>query len=365
MQLTNKKIPIADIYESYTNDIDLGVIAYNIQLNIRPPYQREFVYKIEQQRKVIESVTKNLPLNLIYFAKEKETALIKYELIDGQQRLMSICEYISNKFSVNNFYFKNLNQESKNIILKYQLDIYICEGTQQEKLDWFQTINISGEKLNRQELLNAIYNGKWITNMKKYFSKNNCHAYNIAKEYMLGTPIRQEYLAVVLKWLAHRDNCAIEDYIAKNQLKEDCTEEIDYFNNIILWTELSFNYRKILKGLNLGILYNIYNKNDKNKKQNEERIFKLIQDEEVTNKRGIYEYILSNDTKTLNLRTFSKQMKIEMFEKQIGICPVCETKCIITEMEADHIIPWSDGGKTNKENGAMICKRCNRRKSNK
>ena len=90
-----------------------------------------------------------------------------------------------------------------------------------------------------------------------------------------------------------------------------------------------------------------------------------MQDEEVTKKSGIYEYLLSGEEKHLNLRKFSDKIKRETYEAQNGICPVCKGHFEYQEMEGDHITPWHLGGKTTADNCRMLCKDCNRRKSGK
>lgn len=88
-------------------------------------------------------------------------------------------------------------------------------------------------------------------------------------------------------------------------------------------------------------------------------------DEDVTNKKGIYRYLLDGDERHLNIRLFSDRMKREAYERQNGICVKCNEYFEIEEMEGDHIIPWSQGGRTIAENCQMLCKNCNRVKSGK
>lgn len=44
--------------------------------------------------------------------------------------------------------------------------VYLCSGEDSEKLEWFKTINIAGEKLTDQELRNAVYSGSWVSDAK-------------------------------------------------------------------------------------------------------------------------------------------------------------------------------------------------------
>lgn len=360
MKIQLKEIPISDVSNGYINDNEEGVVGYSGKLNIRPKYQREFVYKDKQRDSVIETVQKSFPLNVMYWVKNEDGT---FEVLDGQQRTISICEYIAGKFSLNNLYFHNLTDTEKEQILDYKLMIYFCEGNDKEKLDWFKTINIAGEKLTDQELRNAIYTGTWLTDAKRYFSKSGCPAYGIASDYLNGSPIRQDYLETAINWLS---NEKIEQYMADNQHKPNANELWLYFQNVINWIGVIFpKYRKEMKGVSYGVLYNEFKDSQIDSAKLEKEITKLMQDEDVTKKSGIYEYVLTRNEKYLNLRAFTDKQKREAYEKQEGICTKCKKHFEIEEMEADHITPWHKGGKTISENCQMLCKNCNRTKSGK
>ncbi|MDD3793606.1 MAG: DUF262 domain-containing protein [Candidatus Gracilibacteria bacterium] len=360
MKIQLKEISIREVAKDYVNNDEEGVVGYGGKLNIRPKYQREFVYKDKQRDSVIETVRKNFPLNVMYYVKNSDDS---YEVLDGQQRTISICEYIAGKYSINYQYFHNLEDTEKEQILDYKLMVYFCEGTDKEKLDWFKTINIAGEKLTEQELRNAIYTGSWLTDAKRYFSKTSCPAYNIASDYMTGSPIRQDYLETTISWISS-DN--IEQYMAENQHKANASELWLYFNNVINWVKVTFpNYRKEMKGINFGFLYNEFKNTFFDSNELEKEISKLMQDEDVTKKSGIYEYVLTRKEKYLSIRAFTEKQKREVYEKQAGICTHCKKHFELSEMEADHITPWHSGGKTTIENCQMLCKNCNRVKSGK
>ena len=355
-----KEITIREVANNYINDNEEGVIGYGNKLNIRPKYQREFVYKDKQRDSVIETVQKNFPLNVMYWVKNEDET---YEVLDGQQRTISICEYVTGTFSLNSMYFHNLTNVEKEQILEYKLMVYFCEGNDKEKLDWFKTINIAGEKLTNQELRNAIYTGTWLTDAKKYFSKTGCPAYNIGNDYITGSPIRQDYLETIIYWFSN-DN--IEQYMAENQHKPNANELWLYFNSVMNWIKVVFpKYRREMKGVNYGILYNNFKDKEFDAKKLEEEITTLMQDEDVTKKSGIYEYVLTRNEKYLSIRAFTDKQKRESFERQKGICVKCGVEFEINEMEADHITPWHEGGKTTAENCQMLCKYDNRIKSGK
>lgn len=369
MKIELKEISVREIVNGFSDSDENGVVGFGGKLNIRPAFQREFVYKDKQRNAVIETVIKNFPLNVMYWS---ETENGNFELLDGQQRTLSICQYVNGEFSINSRAFHNLTQSEKNNILDYKLMIYICNGTDKEKLDWFEIINIAGVQLKDQELRNAIYTGEWLTNAKHYFSKNNCVAYRIANKYIKGELNRQDYLETALKWISAKENKSICDYMSEHQQDTHATPLWQYFQQVINWTETIFpNYRSEMKGLAWGIMYNQYANKNLNPAELEKRIVELMQDDDIKNRSGIYEYLLSGNEKYLNIRAFTDNEKRKVYEKQNGICPHCvnekreKTQYKISEMEADHIIPWCEGGKTIIDNCQMLCKEHNRIKSNK
>jgi hypothetical protein len=241
--------------------------------------------------------------------------------------------------------------------------IYFCEGKDKEKLDWFKIINIAGVKLTDQELRNAIYTGTWLTDAKRHFSKTGCPAYNMAKDYLTGIPIRQDYLETAISWIS---NGKIEGYMAKNQDKPNANELWLYFQSVISWIKAIFpTYYKEMKGIDFGTLYNKFKDKEFNSKAIDKEIAKLMQDDEVEKKSGIFQYVLTRDEKYLNLREFTPNQKREAYQRQKGICPKCKKHFEIEEMEGDHIDPWSKSGKTTAENCQMLCKHDNRIKSGK
>ena len=363
MKIELKEIPVSEVTKGYKDSADEGVKGYNGWLNIRPAFQREFIYKDKQRDNVLNTIRSNFPLNVMYWT---ESADGKFELLDGQQRTISFCQYVNGEYSIDFQYFHNLTDSEKQQILDYKLMIYICEGTDKERLDWFRTINIAGMQLTPQELRNAIYTGEWLTEAKKYFSKTGCPAYNIGEDYLKGSAIRQDYLETIIGWLATKEGKEIEDYMSIHQHDTNANEIWLYFNSVITWVKVLFpNYRREMKGVEWGILYNEFKDKTFDAKQLEKDIQFLMMDDDIGNKKGIYSYVLTHNEKHLNIRTFSENQKRESYERQKGICPTCGKHFEIQEMEADHITPWHLGGKTIAENCQMLCKSCNRTKSGK
>jgi hypothetical protein len=359
MKIELHEILIKDLVNGYVDNKEEGVYGYGGKLNIRPKYQREFVYKGKQRDAVIETVRKEFPLNVMYWVKNGDS----YEVLDGQQRTVSICQYVNGDFGINAMAWDNLTDDQQAQILNYRLMIYFCEGTDSEKLDWFRIINIAGEKLFDQELRNAVYTGTWLTDAKRYFSKSGCAAYQIAKDYINGNAIRQDFFETALDWISNKK---IEDYMSKNQNEPNANELWLYFQNVINWIKVIFpEYRKEMKGIAWGELYNKFGKEKLNSSEMEKQIKTLMMDDDVTKKSGIYPYLLTKDEKYLNIRAFTDSQKRAAYEKQKGICPECNEHFEINDMEGDHITPWSEGGKTQPDNLQMLCKDCNRRKGKK
>lgn len=363
MKIDLQRIKVRDVVDGFEDNAEEGVVAYSGKLDVRPKYQREFVYKDKQRDAVLDTVKKGFPLNVMYWMVREDGG---FEVLDGQQRTISLGQYVSGDFSLEDRFFHNLTTEEQEQILEYELMIYFCEGTDRERLDWFKTINIAGEKLTDQELRNAVYTGPWLSDAKLKFSKTNCAAYLLANDggaLLTGSPIRQEYLETALSWI---NDGEVADYMAKHQHDKNADELWNYFQGVITWVRNTFtNHRKEMAQVNWGELYNAF----KNKKFNadnlEKEVTRLMQDDDVSKKYGIYSYLLTGNEKHLSIRAFNDKMKREVYERQKGICVHCKEKFDISEMEADHITPWHEGGKTIVENCQMLCKQCNRTKSGK
>lgn len=361
MDIKLNEVTVRDLVEGYADDGDEGVVGYGGKLDIRPQYQREFIYKEEQRNAVIDTILKNFPLNVMYWSVQENG---DFEIIDGQQRTISICQYIKGDFSIGGMYFHTQQDDIQKKILDYKLMVYLCSGTNSEKLDWFRTINIAGEELSAQELRNAVYAGSWVTDAKRHFSKRGCAAYELGKDFVRGSAIRQEYLETVIRWISKNN---IEEYMGKNQHEQNANILWQYFQAVIAWVKSTFGKPnpRFMKGVNWGLLYDSYKDRQLNTDEIEKEISRLMMDDDVTRKSGIYPYILTRDEWHLSIRSFSDSMKQKAFERQGGICVNCQKEFKIDQTEADHITPWHEGGRTIDENCQILCKNCNRRKSGK
>ncbi|MGN0448784.1 MAG: HNH endonuclease family protein [Ruminococcus sp.] len=373
MNIDPVSIKVSDIFDGYVDNGDDGVFAYGGKLAVRPAYQREFVYDQEQEESVIHTVLNGFPLNVMYWVKVGDDS---YEVLDGQQRTLSVMQYLKHKFQITmdgkNYYWDSLPDDKYNAIMNYEFKIYICEGTESEKLAWFKVVNIGGAKLTDQELRNSVYTGEWLSDAKMHFSKRNCAAKGLADRYITGDPNRQELLEKALKGICEYQNIQnITEYMALHKSDKDADELWQYFQDVIYWVEKIFpKYYKDMKGLDWCHLYNKYHNNSYNSNELSKDVKRLHEDEDVQKPKGIYEYLLCREKdpfagRLLNLRAFDKRDKMAAYSRQNGICPICKQHFEFDDMEGDHIKPWSKGGHTVQENCQMLCKDCNGKKSDK
>lgn len=393
-EVFGRKLTIKDIVEGFDEDTKSGkVVAFGGRLNVRPAYQREFVYEMDKQKAVIDTILKGYPLNVMYWAKNGN----EFELMDGQQRTISFAKYYEDQYSVNVEIagkkspktFNGLIGADREKFLDYPLTVYICDGDEKEKLEWFQIINISGIRLTKQEMRNAIYNGKWVTDAKKYFSRvdgegyaseghtSNGHKYG---DYLLveggsksekeTAVVRQKLLEIVLSWATDAYNrqfgrkIDIDDYMMEHQGDADAKSLWRYYEDVMEWAKETFpTYRSEMKSVDWGSLYNKYHdKTPVNANDIVNDIFKNASDE-ISNKKGVYEAVLSKDIKYIHARSFDKKDIKWAYNKQKGICPYCHKHFEESEMQGDHIKPWSKGGVTERDNLQMLCADCNGKKS--
>ncbi len=372
MKIELHNIKIKDVYNGFVDNGEDGVFAYGGKLTIRPPYQREFIYSLQEQEAVLHTILKGFPLNTMYWVK---TGNDTYEVLDGQQRTLSAMEFLSHKLQIKwdgkSYYNDSLPDDLYGKLMDYSFMVYICEGTESEKLEWFEVVNVAGEELTQQELRNSVYTGTWLSDAKRHFSKRNCAAKGLSDKYITGDPNRQELLEKALKGICEFQGLSdVTDYMAAHKSDPDADELWQYFQDVIHWVEKIFpSYYTDMKGLEWCHYYNKYHDKTYNSSVMKDDVKRLHEDEEVQKNKGIYEYLLSRDddpfaAKLLNLRAFTERDKQAAFSRQGGKCPICGHLFAYAEMAGDHIKPWSKGGQTIPDNCQMLCKDCNRKKSN-
>lgn len=359
------QITIRDLFKGFVNNDEEGVVGYDGKLNIRPAYQREFIYNDKKRNEVIRTVSKNFPLNTMYWAKTSDGT---FELIDGQQRTISICQYIAGEFSVEldgvTSYFHSLSKDKQDRILNYPLSVYVCDGTYDEKIDWFNIINIAGEELTKQELRNANFTGTWLTDAKRWFSKTGAPAVAIGDRYISARRDRQEYLELAICWIVgctKNDDKLIEDYMSKHQNDPDASDLWNYFQSVIDWIESTFpTYNRVMKGVEWGELYRKNRDRKIDPQVLTNKVQELFENEEVDNQKFIYEFVLIEspkigDDRKLSKRDFPESIKQTRYAQQHKKCALCGDTFEIEQMHADHLKPWSQGGRTTLENCQMLC----------
>jgi len=371
MNIQEQKITIKEIIDGYANDQSGLVTGYGGRLNIRPPYQREYIYdgKKDFQEALMQSIYYDRPVNLIYFAKANNSEY-EYELLDGQQRIITICKFIViREFSMSigdrhTQFWHGLDKKNQERILNYELHVHVCEGNPNELMRWFQTINTGAKELSNQELRNSIYNGPWVTDAKSYFTKTGGQA-DMCGKYMSGKRERQDHLERILIWrTGSSQDSTIREYMAEHRNKQSAKHLWDYFESIYQWIEYTFNvsensknHRSKMKSVDWGSLYHAFKDKDYDPAEVAEKVTNLFKcHSNELNHAGIYPFVLSGDEKYLNRRAFTPDQRQSAYDRQEGICAITNKELPIEEMEADHIKPWSEGGKTDAENCQMICK---------
>lgn len=361
-----------------------GLYGLSGRLTIQPEYQRNYIYADgKKDVAVIESVLKGYPIGLLYFNKVGDD---KFEVLDGQQRITSLGRFVEGVLSIIDESgipqdINSIANDKREKILKTKLLIYICEGTESEIKEWFRTINIAGVPLKPQELLNAVFSGPFVTKAKEEFSNSQNAHIQMWSHFINGTANRQDFLERALDWVSKGN---ISDYMKQHRRDDNITELKTYFNAVLGWVNSVFPtpYDK-MKGLEWGRLYETYHKQPYDPLKVDERVAELLDDPQVENKSGVFEYVLGGeqDTKLLNVRVFDEKIKRQVYKLQtddaelkgISNCPYCaigheasKTRIWkLSEMDADHVSAWSKGGATTIENCQMLCKMHNRAKGNR
>ena len=372
MQQERIEKTVREIFNGYVNNYVDGAFALDGNLELRPKYQREFRYSLSQSASVIYTILKCDVIGSIGKMHWADLGNGKYQCIDGQQRSISICEFLRGGFSIiyNNTpqYFENLPEDVRNKILNYKIEIQKIIGTEDEIYEWYLIINQHGEKQTPQEMRNASYCCESLEILKRQLSKPKCPGIEAWKDYISGDSIKQEFLEEILKWFSCDINTNPKDYdlnirseMAKIKLigDEESYRVLNFAKDVRDWILKTFiKYRKEMKGLPWGFLYKICKDNVYDPNELEQKINALMVDDEITANKGIYLYVLLGDAKYLNQRAFDYSIKRKVYEKQGGICPHCKNHFELEQMEGHHIKPWVAGGKTIEENCEMVCKKC-------
>lgn len=390
METTLKEYTADEVLKGFVyNELEgKGLFGLDGKLVIQPEFQRNYIYNDgKRDVAVIDSLLKGYPLGLIYFNVDDDNDQL--EVLDGQQRITSIGRFITGKFAIQvagkEQTFSSLPLEDQALLRKSPLLVYECQGTESEIKEWFQTINIAGVPLNKQELLNAIYSGPFITKAKAEYSNSNNANMQKWSSYVKGDPKRQEVLAVALDWVASSQGKGVDAYLAQHRHDTDIAQLKTYFTSVIDWVGSVFIRPpdKEMRGLEWGPLYEEHHSTSYSAATIEGRVNELRGDPAVTSSKGIYEFLLGGEKQTqlLAIRLFDDKDKRVAYEQQTkkakaageSNCPLCaiggdNNKARIykqNEMDADHVTAWSKGGSTSLANLTMLCVTHNRAKGNR
>ncbi len=379
-------ITIREIVDGFEyNELEgKGLFGLSGKLTIQPEYQRNYIYADgKKDVAVIDSILKGYPIGVLYFNKVDND---KYEVLDGQQRITSIGRFVKGKFAVKDAndheqYYSGMSEEQRKLILDKGQLIYICEGEEQEMMKWFETINIAGVPLKIQEIRNAVYHGPFVTRAKEVFS--NSQDANVQKwsAYIAGEVKRQDFLETALNWVSDGN---IEAYMSSHRNDVNVEELKNHFNRVIGWVSSIFtDVHSEMRGLEWNRLHKEYGSNTYDPKEVSSRVKELYTSYEVRRKKGIFEYILGGmkNQSLLEIRVFEPStiktayaiQTAKAEENGVSNCPVCASVdnnnndriYQLSEMDADHVTAWSNGGKTDASNCEMLCITHNRAKGNR
>lgn len=407
IEMQSTTISIREISKGYVNHSQTnegGVFSMDGKLNIRPKYQRSYVREDDKVwcEALILSIIYHCPISLFYIALNNDDT---QSMLDGQQRIITICEFINNGFSISyggkSHNFGTLPKEVQEIILNYELEVKLCKGTQDALVKWFFIINQPNATLTNQELRNSIYIGTWTESAKKYFSRPSKRA-NIAiadknykyyyAHFMPKTddtdPTRQGVLEEVLDWISYRDypmlpkDARIDEYMRDHCNDENADELIAYYKEVC-----DFVYDVFLRN-NDGVIPNcvkntkwgkiyvdfitkITSLTDEEKDYMSERFQSLSCLDEILQKSRIAEWILggerADNENILQPRSLDENGRKQFYKLQGGYFPNVTSEGIdysvwnkyeLNEMETHHIKSWRNGGKTEVENLVLLPSAC-------
>ena len=394
----NSTLKISELVKGYQDNslTEGGVYSMNGRLNIRPRYQRAYIADTTTNwcENLINSILCNFPINRIYIGIDgSETRGIEeamLEMLDGQQRSITICRFVTNEFAIpyngHPAHFRNLPPEIQERILNYNLDITYCKGTESARIAWFKRINQPNSILTPQELRNSTYVGEWLEHLKEFFCSSSAKVKKqitdktekyCASYYANGKIERCEFLEVALDWISYyvypeMRKASIDDricrYMAEHQHDGAVDDVINHYKKVIDWANSTFlnnglkiqKYPQSFAGVNWGKLYAEYGENVYDTIYVTKRIAQLLSiQSEFTRPSGLYEWILRGekreDRNLMSPRTFTPNVRQRQFELQGGMDVITHKKFNSPdEMDAHHAVPWTLGGTTDISNCIML-----------
>lgn len=359
MNITYKNVALGEVLSS------LNITEGAEHIVLSPDFQRQYILSDRQRDTIVTNTLEGIPLGDLFIFHDGK----HYELMDGRQRLETLLGFYDGDFQVkiegSPTGFKNLTAKERSDFLETDLRVAVVEGEDRERKNWFELLNLQGSNLSSMEKKISRYNGPFLSQLSEIFILDNEEYFDRVEMYLSGKKIRGKRLETLLKWKAQSEGLKIDEYLAFHQNDQDISPVLTYFEEVTHWAGTLFpTYRQEMCEVPWGELYNTYHGYYFSPEILEIEVEKLMRDEEVSKKSGIYPYLITEDPRYLSLRDFAPETKRTVYEKQDGKCNICGNHFDYRDTQADHIIPWSKGGKTVIENCQILCRRCNLEKSN-
>lgn len=388
-------------------------------------YQRKYLYeeKYKVPSKFVESIFMGLIIPEVQLFRCLKHQKVIREIIDGQQRILSLVNYYNNKFplegltvlkELNGLYYKELPEALREIFKTFQVNARIVKKNNEFKFDMFERLNTGSKQLNKQEIRNCIYRGKMMTLAKELSDNNEVQRvfYGLKEDRFERTEVILRVLSIVYndcRQLHGTSSSNINKFLESESVKNIDDKKIDEIKVRFIKTcsiiNQSFDLPKIFKQISNSncvskthidpIFVSIYRLEDKNNVLLNATKIRESLIETFEHNPAYIQTTINNATNALNTntrisivstlindiisnsevkldpkRTFTIEEKFELWQQEKLkngkiICPICGNEIFMfNDAEVDHIIPWSKGGRTVLSNAQITHKICNKLKSN-
>lgn len=207
-------------------------------------FQRDTVWNRDRKAELVESVLMGLPLPIFYFNQDKYGRLI---VVDGRQRLTALFEFMDDKYALKNLKvipelnglkFSKLSPILMSRLEDYQLQAHVIIPPTPDriKFDIFDRVNRGGVQLNKQEIRNALYQGK-ATKMLSDIVKTDIFANATGNAFKNERRMKDKYLITRLVTLMlYREDRILDDdgrlYEYKGDIDDFLGRGMDAINNL-------------------------------------------------------------------------------------------------------------------------------------